>query len=251
MNYDQMLNVVTEMGRILLQNGAEIHRVEESMQRICLAYGLADSGVFAISTCIHVSFQDETGRNYSRIKRIRIRGIDLDRVERANALCREICADTPPLGEVERRIQKLEEGKIYPFWVRIGGSVLVGGAFSLLFGGSLPDACVAAVCGGAIRLVVEGLNRWKTNFMLVNFAASAVGAALAVTAAKLGAPIHTDTVIIGALMNLVPGGALTNVMRDLLAEDFISGLLKLAEALLIATAIALGTGFTMWALQAL
>lgn len=74
MNCDQMLNVVTEMGRILLQNGAEIHRVEESMQRICLAYGLADSGVFAISTCIHVSFQDETGRNYSRIKRIRIRG---------------------------------------------------------------------------------------------------------------------------------------------------------------------------------
>ena len=78
---------------------------------------------------------------------------------------------------------------------------------------------------------------------------SALAAALALTAFRLGMPVHTDKVIIGALMLLVPGVALTNFMRDLMAEDFISGMLKLTEALLVAAAIALGTGVAVWLLR--
>ena len=43
-------------------------------------------------------------------------------------------------------------------------------------------------------------------------------------------------------MNLVPGVVLTNVMRDMIAGDLIAGLTKLAQALITATGIALGTG---------
>lgn len=51
--------------------------------------------------------------------------------------------------------------------------------------------------------------------------------------------------IIGTLMNLVPGIAITNVMRDIIAGDLIAGLIKLTEALLVATAIALGAGMAI------
>ena len=43
-------------------------------------------------------------------------------------------------------------------------------------------------------------------------------------------------------MNLVPGVVLTNVMRDMIAGDLVAGLTKLAQALITAPGIALGTG---------
>ena len=36
---DQLLNFSCELGRQLLQNGAEIYRVEDSIQRLLTAYG--------------------------------------------------------------------------------------------------------------------------------------------------------------------------------------------------------------------
>ncbi|MPN46200.1 hypothetical protein SDC9_193783 [bioreactor metagenome] len=43
----------------------------------------------------------------------------------------------------------------------------------------------------------------------------------------------------------MPGVALTNFMRDIIAGDLIAGLTKLVEALLTATGIALGTGVAL------
>ena len=52
--------------------------------------------------------------------------------------------------------------------------------------------------------------------------------------------IDGTKIIIGVLMTLVPGIAITNSMRDFLAKDYLSGFLRLTEALVTATAIAVG-----------
>ncbi len=39
MNYDDLISAATDVGYLLLRNGAEIYRVEDSMQRIFRAYG--------------------------------------------------------------------------------------------------------------------------------------------------------------------------------------------------------------------
>ena len=46
--------------------------------------------------------------------------------------------------------------------------------------------------------------------------------------------------MIGNIMLLIPGMALTNSIRDLLCGDIVAGLLRLVESLLIALAIAAG-----------
>ena len=56
---------------------------------------------------------------------------------------------------------------------------------------------------------------------------------------------HIDKMVIGAIMNLVPGVAITNSMRDIIAGDLLAGQAKLVEALFIATAIALGAGMVL------
>ena len=45
MNYDAFVNMVAAVGGSLLENGAEIYRVEESMQRIFDAYGITKYNV--------------------------------------------------------------------------------------------------------------------------------------------------------------------------------------------------------------
>ena len=67
--------------------------------------------------------------------------------------------------------------------------------------------------------------------------------AVLLTAAGLGT--HRDLIIIGALMALVPGIAMTNAMRDIMAGDMVAGISKAAEALLIGAAIALGTALAL------
>ncbi len=51
-----------------------------------------------------------------------------------------------------------------------------------------------------------------------------------------------NIIIIGAVMPLVPGVAITNALRDTISGDFVSGVSKLSEAFGIAIAIALGVG---------
>ena len=60
------------------------------------------------------------------------------------------------------------------------------------------------------------------------------------TLVRAGLGDNVDLVTIGVLMLLVPGVALTNAMREIVAGDTYSGLSRTAEAILIATGIALG-----------
>ena len=62
---------------------------------------------------------------------------------------------------------------------------------------------------------------------------------------QLGIIRNTDSVIIGSLMLLVPGLAITNAVRDSIGGDLLAGIIRAIEACLIAVAIALGAGVTM------
>ena len=55
MDFNKLLNVSTQLGKMLLENGAEIYRVEESIQRMGLAYGAKEVDVYAVPTTIIIT----------------------------------------------------------------------------------------------------------------------------------------------------------------------------------------------------
>ena len=61
-----------------------------------------------------------------------------------------------------------------------------------------------------------------------------------------GIGISADKIIIGNIMMLIPGIALTNSVRDLIGGDIIAGTLRFSEAGLIAVAIAGGYILTLF-----
>lgn len=56
----------------------------------------------------------------------------------------------------------------------------------------------------------------------------------------LDSQMIVDNILVGALMTLVPGMALTNALRDLFMGDLLSGIVRMCEAVL--SALALGGG---------
>ena len=243
MDYDRLLNLTTDLGYQLMASGAEIYRVEESMHRVLNAYGLERPEVFAIPNCIIVSVTTPQGHPITRMRRIPGHGTDIELLERCNDLCRHLCSQVPPLEDAQSLVSALERG--YPRYSShqvLMGYGLAPAFFTLLFGGHFLDGLCAFVCGLAVGICLLYGGRFiGSNSFFRTVVCSTVGSLLSLLLVRLGFGYDVDTVTIGVLMVLVPGVALTNAMREIMAGDIISGLSRTADAILVASAIALGT----------
>ena len=244
-DHDALLNTASSMGVQMLESGAEAYRVEDSLQRLCRAYGVETSEIFAIPSLLIVSFCDPGGHSHTRVRRLYHRGTDLWQVDRLNSLCRRVCQSRPPFPEVDEELAMIAGQEGYPPGLQMTGFALTAACFALLFGGTLRDALCSLVAGVSICLVKRPMERRRTNSFFVNAVCSMVAALVAVALVSLGLGQNLDLVIIGGFMGLVPGVALTNFMRDVLAGDLFSGITKLTESLLTATAMAVGAGIAL------
>ncbi len=246
MDYDGLLELSTEIGYRLLESGGEIYRVEESIRRLLEAYGPQSAEVFAIPNCIIACVVTPEGRTVTRLRRMPSHGVDIDQLERYNALCRAACRDKPPIGELRARVDAAARaGRHYGLAALLLAHFCGTGFFSLFFGGSWRDALCAGVCGMAICLLQRFLARVGTNPFFKTLLCAALSALIALGLRGLGVGQDTALITIGALMVLVPGVAITNAMRELMGGDVVAGLSRVAEGVLIAVAIALGTGVAM------
>ena len=119
MDYNELLNITTRLGQMLLENGAEIDRVEESIQRMGLAYGAKEVDVYAVPTTIIITITTPENINITKTKRIHDRSTNLDKVERLNNLCRQICQTTPELKLVKEELEVIANRPIYSFRVQL------------------------------------------------------------------------------------------------------------------------------------
>ena len=167
-------------------------------------------------------------------------------MEALNDLCRRLCQEVPDLDEAWVRLDRvLADRTQFPTAGQLFGYALGAAAFCLFFGGTLRDALCGGLCGLAIGACLLFMARLGTNQFFKTIAGGFVCALLAVALTVVGLGQHASLIITGAIMTLVPGIVITNFMRDFIAGDLISGLIKLAEALLTATGIALGTGLAL------
>ena len=246
LDYNKLLCLVSEMGYRLMESGAEIYRVEESIRRLLLAYGAVQGEVFAIPNCIIVSLTSPQGQPLTQIRRMPNHGTDIYLLEKYNDLCRRLCREAPPFDEALAQMEAIAwSHQVYSLPVQLGAHFVGCGMFSLFYGGTLLDGLCGGVCGMVICLCLRFMSRLGANLFFKTIAGGALSALAAIVLVALGAGQNLDRIIIGALMVLVPGIAMTNAMRDIMAGDMVAGISKAAEALLIGAAIALGTALPL------
>ncbi len=241
MDYNTLLDLVTDLGYELAMSGAETFRVEESVNRILETYGIK-SEAFAIPNCLIVSIETPEGKPMTRMRRIGFHGNDLDAVEKFNGLSRAICNRHPDPQEARVWLQMVRENRAsYRPPVYLLGNFLGAFGFGLFFGGTFMDAFWAGICGTGIGLISQLMTKLKANQFFSTITSAFLAALLAYSLSALGLMHNVDTSIIGALMILVPGLLFTNAMRDIIYGDTNSGINRIVQVLLIAMGIALGT----------
>ncbi len=239
MTSKEIMSVTTEMGKLLLEYGAEIYRAEESVSRISSAYGFS-AQVFAIPSCLIVTLDDENGAPFTKLLSVITRETNLDRVDKLNNLSRYICSEKPDYATIMTYIGQIRNRRVYGAPVILASYAAVGATFALFFGGGWRESVTAGVIAVGIKLLSDVMSGLKPGIFFRNLICSAAAAAVAVLIAETGFTNGFDEVIIGSLMTLVPGVTLTNCMRDFIAGDFLAGLYTMTEALL--TAVGMATG---------
>lgn len=238
-NTDRMLCLTLDIGEHMLRCGGEIHRIEDTMERICRAYGAAHVEIFVITSLVLAAVRMPDGSYSSQIRRVYASGKDLYRLEQFNAISRRICAETPSLDEVEQMIIQAKRARPYSsIWMMIG-SIIAAGAFAIFFGGSWRDGLAAAIVGLVLALL-DRVQFRAINQMAKTVLLSFVLGILSFVTVKVGLGQNIGFVTIGAIMLLIPGVDTGNALRDLLCGNLLSGSLRIMQAMLLAAMIAFG-----------
>lgn len=247
-NQDQnsrLMQTLLEMGDRLLDAGAEINRVEDTLTRLGMAYGAARMNVFVIISNIIITMELPDGTLLTHTRRVSYDGsTNFNALEQLNSLSRECCRHPLPLEEFERRLAGCSRTKrrrnLY-----LGG-ILAAGSFAMFFGGSPVDGIAAAAVGLLITLFQEKCQGFFGNNVMFNLVCSFVTGLIICLTVRIFPFLHTDKIMIGDIMLLIPGIAITNSLRDMLMGDTISGLMRLIESILWAGALAAGFMAAMW-----
>ena len=238
---NEILQVAMLAGQMILENGGETYRVEETIWRICKIYGAEEAESFATPTGIMASICHE-GKIYSLTRRVSNRTVNLNKIDKVNDLSRSILSKNLSVNDLKQELIKINKEDIYPLPVITIFSALGAGSFSILFGGTFKDVFAAFLIGLIIKYITIKWTEVGINLFFINSICSGIAALLAIIFYKLGIASQVNQTIIGSIMLLVPGLAITNAIRDTISGDLLSGVIRAAEAFLVAISIAVGTG---------
>jgi len=235
----------TFCGQLLLESGAEIYRVEETVTLILSSNQLTDVSVLAFPTGFFYSFRDENDAPIGEVVRTKVRTTDLGRVSRVNAISRDITTGAITAEDALPLLEQEKKRPARPVYMDLLASAISASGLSVLFGANVFDFLGAFLCGvteSALGLLFGRDNVSKSIYLMVSGALCAVIASLLVFLSPL---FNRTPIIVGAIMPLLPGLAITNAIRDTVTGDLVSGMARLADALLQAVALAAGVAVVL------
>ena len=246
MTCEEIIQIASQIGRGLLESGAEAYRVENSIHYVIEAYDLGTCQVFSIPNYLHIDLTDKNGVTHSKMCRANsMKGVDLEKLNAFNDLCRYIAAEKPTVEEIRAKLKGLEHTREYSLPAQMMAYAVGSAGFALFWGGIWLDAIAAAIIGAIVAVAMYYMGKLDTNLFFKSILASALSALLTCTFIQFGLGVNRDEIIIGIFMMLLPGLMITNFMREIIVGDWLTGVTKLVEALLIAGSIALGTGIVL------
>lgn len=241
----KVLEVAMAAGHILLENGAEIARVEETMGRICQHFGVESENFFVLSNGIFTTGSQDTGGSggqYAKVLHIPVKGAQLDKVVAVNQLSREVAEGRYSIEQTREKLEQIRQMPGKSFRVQILASGVGSACFCYLFGGSLADGAVAFVAGLLLYVFVLLVGAAHMSKITKNICGGALVTLICILSYRLGLGKNISHMIIGSIIPLVPGVAFTNGIRDIADGDYISGVVRLLDAILVFLCVAIGVG---------
>lgn len=242
----KFLNLTLDMGEELMSCGAEVNRVEDTIARMGTAFGATNMNVFVITTSIVVTMQLAGDESLTLTRRITSPGsIDFRKLARINEVSRRYCQGDITAEELEGELKKAADPTTKPVRMYLG-SALAAFAFAIFFGGKIWDGLAAAAFGLFICFLQREFSGKAPNLIIYNIVTAFVVGLGVCLLAKFIPVLSLDKILIGDIMLLIPGVAMTNAIRDILVGDTVSGTMRLVETVMWAGALAAGFMAAFW-----
>jgi len=250
-NISEVLEVASEAGHILLENGAEISRVEDIMSRIASHYGVDSShffvlsnGIFTTGTMGRIRKTGGQAETYANVEFIPIRSIQLSKVVAVNRLSYDISYGLCSLEQARERLDLIRKAPPKPAWEQILGSAFGAAGFTAVFGGGWMDCAAAFVVGALLYIYILFFSSRFLSKIVGGVSNALLATLLCMLFYEIGFGDSLSNMIIGAVMPLIPGVPFVNGVRDLANSDYIAGLTRLTDAMLGFFCIALGVALS-------
>lgn len=235
----KILHLALQAGQILLENGADIFRVEDTVYRICHHYNLNTVNVFVLSNGIFLTAGDEEETQFAKVEHIPVNRANLTKVTEVNQLSRAIQDDLCSLEDIERELQRIQSLPGFPKPAQILAGSIGAACFCYLFGGSLPDFLCSLLIGSLFYVYQLYLGVHFSK-IIGNLAGSCWITILCLICYELHLGVNFSAMMIGNLILMIPGVPFTNGIRDIGNGDYIAGSVRMLDALLVFFCIAIG-----------
>lgn len=239
---DLLIDTCLLTGRIMIESGSEMYRVEDTINRIANNAGVKNSVIYTTPTGLFFGIK---GQPVSELRQINQRTINLEKVQQVNTLSRRFATGEIGLWQLHYDLEQIDrESLFFPLWLQTLAAIVVSATLMILFSGQYDwrDFLITGLIGGCGYLANYYINLWTRVKFLSEFLAALTIGVLGVVAIRLNWGSNYNNILIGAMMPLVPGVPLTNSIRDLFAGHLLTGTVRAVEAILTAAAIGTGIG---------
>jgi uncharacterized membrane protein YjjP (DUF1212 family) len=245
--YHALVDFAVLAGEIMMASGAETHRTEDTMRRILSSSGLPRADAFVLSTGLTLTLSYDPSHTITVTRRAEAVSTNLGRVYEVNRISRAFCDGKLSLDQATEQMRRVKEMHLYSNALKILGGVITSGAFCYMFGGTWADTVAAMVSGLVLMLTLPMLQSRLNRAFVTTALASLLMALTAMTLTHVcntfwGIELRSEYLIVGAMMPVVPGVAITNAIRDMLQGDYVSACARIMDAFLTAAAVAVGIG---------
>ena len=236
----EVLSLAVEIADVMLRNGGEIYRIEDTVVHILKADNIENFDVYLLSNGLFASSNEDKEDACSIIRHVPLGSVNLSKIAYLNQLARDLCTHKCTVAEGWERVK---EAKTLPSYSNKNQYFFCGlgsACYTFMFGGGLMDFGFSFIIGLFEQMVLNHLAERKFSRFLRNVFTSAFVSTCSILVMQTGLPLLQDKIIIGAIMPLVPGITFTTSIRDFHNGDYLSGTIHLIDALLTALCIAVG-----------
>ena len=228
-------------GKIIMENGGETYRAEETINRMGRGFGLEQVDSFAVPSGLFISYRNGNSEPVTGVRRVRREGRNLTRVDEVNQVSRLVASGELDLRQALLRLREIEchPGSFAGLWC-LPAAFLCAAGFALLFGANLPSIAAAGIVAVLVQLMETFLARFRTRGLAASIIGGLLTALLPLLLARSWPALQTELIVAGAVMPLVPGLAMTNAVQDTMRGDMVSGVSHGVQAILTACLIAGG-----------
>lgn len=243
----QALTLAADAAALLLASGAETSRAQETAEILFRVFGTGELQAYVLTNgVIAVPLEHSLPGG---VRNVPNSSVNLTRVAAVNELSRQAAAGRVSLAQARCRLDEIKHLPELEDWKQMLACGIGCACAGVMFGGGAWEALAASIAGVCVQALLLWLARTGINRIFSRLAGAALVVSVITLVGLMLPGLNQNPPTIGALMPLTPGVALTMSIRDFISGDYLSGTIRLIDALLTAGCIACGVGLALmvWA----